>query len=163
MGPYLRYIGIDDLPRLFNVLRGEMSIIDGGAHSPSFLNQTSAPPWLPLAVDEPVDIETTGTRVVYENKSIRVREDTIRRRDGPSGIYSVVEKPHFVVNVPVEGDGRLHLVEQFRYPVRGRYIGNSPGLLGAGTRGRPAGSGARRITGGDWSRRRHDVLCRPSL
>jgi ADP-ribose pyrophosphatase len=74
-----------------------------------------------MAVDEPVDIETTGTRVVCENKWMRVREDKIRRRDGSSGIYSVVEKPHFVVIVPVEGDGRLHLVQQFRYPVRGRY------------------------------------------
>jgi lipopolysaccharide/colanic/teichoic acid biosynthesis glycosyltransferase len=38
VGPYLRYIGIDDLPQLFNVLRGEMSIIDSGAYSPSFLD-----------------------------------------------------------------------------------------------------------------------------
>jgi hypothetical protein len=43
-----------------------------------------------MSVDEPADIETTGTRVVYENKWMRVREDTIRRRDGSSGIYSVV-------------------------------------------------------------------------
>jgi len=48
-----------------------------------------------MAADEPVDIENTGTRIVYENKWMRVREDTIRRRDGSSGIYSVVEKPHF--------------------------------------------------------------------
>jgi putative colanic acid biosysnthesis UDP-glucose lipid carrier transferase len=38
VGSYLRYTSIDDLPRLFNVLRGEMSIIDSGAYSPSFLN-----------------------------------------------------------------------------------------------------------------------------
>jgi lipopolysaccharide/colanic/teichoic acid biosynthesis glycosyltransferase len=38
LGPYLRYTGIDALPQLFNVLRGEMSIIDFGAYSPSFLN-----------------------------------------------------------------------------------------------------------------------------
>jgi putative colanic acid biosynthesis UDP-glucose lipid carrier transferase len=38
VGPYLRYARIDDLPQLFNVLRGEMSIIDCGAYSPSFLN-----------------------------------------------------------------------------------------------------------------------------
>ena len=28
----------DDLPQLVNVLRGEMSIIDSGAYSPSFLD-----------------------------------------------------------------------------------------------------------------------------
>ena len=52
---------------------------------------------------------------------MRVREDTIRRRDGSIGIYGVVEKPDFVVIVPIEDDGRLHLVEQYRYPVEGRY------------------------------------------
>jgi ADP-ribose pyrophosphatase len=72
-------------------------------------------------MDEAGAIETTGTRIVDENRWMRLREDTIRRRDGSSGIYSVVEKPDFVVVVPVEADGRLHLVEQFRYPVQGRY------------------------------------------
>jgi len=38
LGPYLRYAGIDALPQLFNVLRGDMSIIDSGAYSPSFLD-----------------------------------------------------------------------------------------------------------------------------
>jgi ADP-ribose pyrophosphatase len=74
-----------------------------------------------MTLDAGADIETTGTRVVYENRWMRVREDAIRRRDGSSGIYGVVEKPDFVVIVPVEDDGRLHLVEQFRYPVKGRY------------------------------------------
>lgn len=74
-----------------------------------------------MAADERVNIETTSTRLVYENRWMRVREDTIRCRDGSSGIYGVVEKPDFVVIVPVEDDGRLHLVEQYRYPVKGRY------------------------------------------
>jgi 8-oxo-dGTP pyrophosphatase MutT (NUDIX family) len=30
-------------------------------------------------------------------------------------------KPDFAVVVPLESDGRLHLVQQFRYPVGGRY------------------------------------------
>src|SRR5438270_12925118 len=38
VGPYLQYTRVDDLPQLFNVLRGEMSIIDSGAYSPSFLD-----------------------------------------------------------------------------------------------------------------------------
>ncbi len=74
-----------------------------------------------MAADESVNIETTSTRLVYENRWMRVREDTIRRRDGSIGIYGVVEKPDFVVIVPVEDDGRVHLVEQYRYPVKGRY------------------------------------------
>jgi lipopolysaccharide/colanic/teichoic acid biosynthesis glycosyltransferase len=39
VGPYLLYTRIDDLPQLFNVLRGEVSIIDSVAYSPSFLDQ----------------------------------------------------------------------------------------------------------------------------
>jgi lipopolysaccharide/colanic/teichoic acid biosynthesis glycosyltransferase len=38
VGPYLRYTRLDDLPQLFNVLRGEMSIVDSVAYSPSFLD-----------------------------------------------------------------------------------------------------------------------------
>jgi ADP-ribose pyrophosphatase len=74
-----------------------------------------------MAAGDSVNMETTSTRLVYENRWMRVREDTIRRRDGSTGIYGVVEKPDFVVIVPVEDDGRVHLVEQYRYPVKGRY------------------------------------------
>jgi len=76
------------------------------------------------------DITTTGTSVVYENRWMRVREDTIRRRDGSDGLYGVVEKPDFVVIVPLNGD-RLHLVEQFRYPV-GALLGVTPRFMGRG-------------------------------
>jgi len=64
-----------------------------------------------MTADESANIETTSTRLVYENRWMRVREDTIRRRDGSTGIYGVVEKPDFVIIVPVEDDGRVHLME----------------------------------------------------
>jgi ADP-ribose pyrophosphatase len=66
------------------------------------------------------DIRTSATRVVYENRWIRVREDQIVRRDGSPGLYSVVEKPDFVVIAAVDAGG-IYLVEQFRYPVGARY------------------------------------------
>ena len=72
-------------------------------------------------MNKAADIGTLATRVVYENRWMRVREDSIRRRDGSDGIYGVVEKPDFVVIVPVEQDRSLHLVQQFRYPVGDRY------------------------------------------
>jgi ADP-ribose pyrophosphatase len=64
---------------------------------------------------------TLGTRLVYENRWMRVREDAIRRPDGSQGIYGVVEKSDFVVIAPVEDDGSVHLVEQYRYPVGARF------------------------------------------
>ena len=66
------------------------------------------------------DIETLGSQVVYRNSWITVREDAIRRRDGSAGIYGVIEKPDFVVVVPVHADGSLQLVQQYRYPIRAR-------------------------------------------
>lgn len=69
----------------------------------------------------PPEIETLSSRPIYANPWLRVREDEIRRRDGSTGIYGVVEKDDFAVIVPVEPDGAVHLVEQFRYPVGARY------------------------------------------
>jgi len=65
-------------------------------------------------------IRTTASRVVYENRWMRVREDAIVHGDGSPGIYGVVEKADFAVIAPIE-NGTIHLVEQYRYPVQGRY------------------------------------------
>ncbi|MBF6176393.1 NUDIX domain-containing protein [Nocardia blacklockiae] len=61
-------------------------------------------------------METLGSHTVYSNRWMEVREDTIRRSDGSTGIYGVVDRPDFVMVVPRDGD-RFHLVEQFRYPL----------------------------------------------
>jgi len=71
--------------------------------------------------DTPPEIATLSSRIAYRNRWLQVREDEVQRADGSRGLYGVVEKPDFAVIVPVEADGSLHLVEQYRYPVRGRY------------------------------------------
>ncbi|MFZ4507477.1 MAG: NUDIX domain-containing protein [Fimbriimonas sp.] len=65
-------------------------------------------------------METLGTRLVYENKWLRLREDRIRREDGSEGIYSVVEKRPCAMIIPWDGE-RLTLIEQFRQPLGARY------------------------------------------
>ena len=62
------------------------------------------------------DITRLGSRLVYENPWMRVREDAIRRGDGSTGVFGVVEQPDYVIVAALE-DGFIHLVEQFRYPV----------------------------------------------
>ncbi|WP_433465160.1 NUDIX domain-containing protein [Spirillospora sp. CA-128828] len=69
-------------------------------------------------------VRQVGTRVVYENPWMVVREDEVERLDGSRGIYGVVEKPDFVLVIPVEGDG-FHLVEEYRYPI-GKRTWNFP-------------------------------------
>jgi len=66
------------------------------------------------------EIETLESRVVYQNKWMSVREDKIRRASGVEGIFGVVDKADFVVILPIQ-DGYIHLVEQYRYPVEGRF------------------------------------------
>jgi hypothetical protein len=89
-----------------------------------------------MAADPDVDIETRGTRTVYESRWMRVREDSIRRRDGSEGIYGILEKPDFVVIVPLEEDRRIPLVQQYRYPCRSPILGVSAGFVGANARRR---------------------------
>jgi 8-oxo-dGTP pyrophosphatase MutT (NUDIX family) len=57
-----------------------------------------------------------STRRVYTNPWMVVREDQIRHPDGSDGIFGVIDKPDYALIVPLDGD-RLHLVEQFRYPL----------------------------------------------
>ncbi len=67
-------------------------------------------------------ITTLSSRIAYENRWTRVREDIIRRPDGSEGLYGVVERSDFVVVFPLHNDGHVTLVEQYRYPVRRRMI-----------------------------------------
>ena len=65
------------------------------------------------------EIVPLTSRIAYQNRWLRLREDTIRRSDGSEGLYGVVERPDFVV-VAALAEGCLTLVEQYRYPVRRR-------------------------------------------
>lgn len=67
-------------------------------------------------------IRVTASKVVYENRWMRVREDETVLPDGSPGLYAVVEKPPAAVVVPFDEDDRaIWLVEQYRHPVGGRY------------------------------------------
>jgi 8-oxo-dGTP pyrophosphatase MutT (NUDIX family) len=66
-----------------------------------------------------------GSRRVYENPWISVREDSVIRPDGEPGIYGVVHYKNTAVGVlPVEGD-HVYLVGQYRYPLE-RYSWEIP-------------------------------------
>jgi 8-oxo-dGTP pyrophosphatase MutT (NUDIX family) len=65
-------------------------------------------------------LRVTASRVVYENRWMRVREDETVLPDGAPGIYAVVEKPPAAVVVARDGD-HLWLVEQYRHTVGARF------------------------------------------
>ncbi|WP_395173090.1 NUDIX domain-containing protein [Roseibium alexandrii] len=60
-------------------------------------------------------------KTVYKNRWMQVHEDAVRFPDGSEGIYGLVDKPDFALIIPRHDDGRFQLVEQYRYPVGGRY------------------------------------------
>jgi 8-oxo-dGTP pyrophosphatase MutT (NUDIX family) len=61
---------------------------------------------------------TAGSRPVYENAWIAVREDSVVRPDGTPGVYGVVHFKHPAIGVlPVDDRERVWLVGQYRYPL----------------------------------------------
>jgi ADP-ribose pyrophosphatase len=62
---------------------------------------------------------TLSSRIAYQNRWTRVREDRILHADGSPGLYGVVERSDFVIIAPWHL-GQLTLVEQYRYPVQER-------------------------------------------
>ena len=68
----------------------------------------------------PGEFKTLSSRIIHEDRWMRLRLDAIERPSGAPGSYTVVEKPDFAVIAAIDG-GMIHLVEQYRYPVGGRY------------------------------------------
>jgi ADP-ribose pyrophosphatase len=61
-----------------------------------------------------------STRVVYENRWMRLHEDRTESADGREGLYAWLEKPPAAVILPIDG-GDVWLVEQFRHPPKARF------------------------------------------
>jgi ADP-ribose pyrophosphatase len=91
-------------------------------------------------------ITRLSRRPVYTNAWMTVYEDEVRFPGGATGIYGVVDKPDFVVIVPLDDQGRLHLVSQFRYPV-GRRLWELPMGVSHGTPEQQARAELREETG----------------
>src|SRR5580692_3241564 len=58
---------------------------------------------------------TLGSRVVYANSWVRLREDTVIRPDGHEGIYGVLEISPAVGIVAISDGDEVALVTQWRY------------------------------------------------
>jgi 8-oxo-dGTP pyrophosphatase MutT (NUDIX family) len=59
--------------------------------------------------------QTLGSRTVYANAWLRLREDTVIRPDGQPGIYGVVEMKPTVGVVAINEVNEIALVTQWRY------------------------------------------------
>jgi ADP-ribose pyrophosphatase len=61
---------------------------------------------------------TKQSKIIYQNKWIKLREDRVITPAGTDGIYSVVETPPAIGIVPLTEDLYTYLVGQYRYPLQ---------------------------------------------
>ena len=59
---------------------------------------------------------TIGTKRIYEGNIIYVRVDTVRMPSGRDATREIVEHSHAVCIVPIDNDGNVVLVRQYRKP-----------------------------------------------
>lgn len=59
---------------------------------------------------------TIATRRIYEGNIINVRVDTVRMSSGRDATREIVEHSHAVCIVPIDDDGNVVLVRQYRKP-----------------------------------------------
>lgn len=74
----------------------------------------------------------------YRNAWITVREDAVVYPDGGRGIYGVVEKGPGVCVVPVDEDGGIYLLRQYRYTIDASVWELPAGAIGPGESERAA-------------------------
>ena len=60
--------------------------------------------------------ETVESRVIFRGEIVTLREDTARLENGALASREVVEHPDGVCILPMEADGTVYTVRQFRYP-----------------------------------------------
>ncbi len=70
-----------------------------------------------MTAKQPHPFQTVSSDIVWSCPWYRVRQDEIITPDGRAGVYNVIEKPDAVWIVPVTADGRVAMVNQFRYTV----------------------------------------------
>jgi ADP-ribose pyrophosphatase len=54
---------------------------------------------------------------VYENAWLKLREDRVKHRDGRESTFAIVAMKPGVTVLPMDKDGTVHLVREFRYAV----------------------------------------------
>lgn len=76
--------------------------------------------------------EPIASREIYDGKIIKVRVDDILMRNGNQSVREVVEHANAVVIVPIDDDGKVHLVRQYRYAAQQSLLEAPAGLVEAG-------------------------------
>ena len=78
-------------------------------------------------------IETVVTsRRIYEGRIVSLREDTVALSDGRTALREIVEHSDVVAIVPIDADGNVVLVRQYRLPAREALLEIPAGVVDEG-------------------------------
>ena len=62
-----------------------------------------------------MDYTITASEPIFAGRSFKVRIETVRRSDGRAHRIEIVDHPGAITLVPVDAEGRLHFVRQYRH------------------------------------------------
>jgi ADP-ribose pyrophosphatase len=62
-----------------------------------------------------MDYTVTASEPVFAGRAFKVRIDSVRRSDGRTHRVEIVDHPGAITLVPVDAEGRLHFVRQYRH------------------------------------------------
>jgi ADP-ribose pyrophosphatase len=85
------------------------------------------------AQPEPPSLErVVASRRIHEGRIVRLREDTVELGDGRTALREVVEHDEVVGIVPLDSEGNVILVRQFRLPAKEMLLEIPAGGVDAG-------------------------------
>ena len=76
--------------------------------------------------------EQIASREIYDGKIIKVRVDDILMRNGNQSVREVVDHANAVVICPIDDEGNVHLVRQYRYAAKQMLLECPAGLVEEG-------------------------------
>jgi ADP-ribose pyrophosphatase len=69
----------------------------------------------------PLEFITLRSEIGYHGRAFTVRKDTLKLPDGRETIYDIIDHPGAVAIIPVDKDGNIYFVRQFR-PATGEVL-----------------------------------------
>ena len=76
--------------------------------------------------------EQIASREIYDGRIIKVRVDDILMRNGNQSVREVVDHANAVVICPIDDEGNVHLVRQYRYAAKQMLLELPAGLVEEG-------------------------------
>ena len=76
--------------------------------------------------------KTLSTREIYKDARVLFRADSVIRPDGTKGVYTVLDIPASVAIVPIDTNGKVTLVKEWRYPIKSYSWGIPMGYIDSG-------------------------------